>query len=258
MLWSVYGYIDNFEIKLQEQTLTLSASQQWQASQANNEAHYYTKLDKEAGYLYLGHFDIDPSDFESFIDATFAQLKTDGVSKLVIDIRDNPGGNTDTVSYLASYIANKPFRLVSSLQEKLNHENRGWFNYKGEVGEMLTEQWDEWVQPIDSENRFSGEVFLLIGPITYSAAIVLATGLQDHNFATLVGEETGGFANQTAQGNLFNLPNSQLRAYITTRLLVRPSGSLERAPVMPDIKVEVTVESLVDGGDAALEYILAN
>lgn len=258
MLWSVYGYIDDFEVQLQEQALMLSASQQWQTSQINKEEHYYTKLNKEVGYLYLGHFDIEPSEFETFIDATFAQLKTDRVSKLVIDIRDNPGGNTDTVSYLTSYIADKPFRLVSSLQEKLNHQNRGWFNYKGEVGEMLTEQWDDWEQPIDSENRFSGDVFLLIGPITYSAAIVLATGLQDHNFATLVGEETGGFANQTAQGNLFNLPNSQLRAYITTRLLVRPNGSIERAPVIPDIKVEVTAESLIDSGDAALEYILAN
>lgn len=256
MLWSVYGFLDEFELKFEKQTLKVNRNQGWQTTETAGSEHYYNKLDNGFGYLYLSHFDIEPSEFEKFIDESFAQLKSDGVTKLIIDIRDNPGGNTETVSYLTSYIADKPFRLISSLTEKLNRDNRGWFSYRGEIGDVLIEEWDDWVQPIDSEERFSGQVYLMVSSVTYSAAIVLATGLQDHNFATLVGESTGGFANQSAQGNLFNLPNSQLRAFITTRLLIRPNGDRVKKPVVPDIKIDLTAEDVTNGYDAALELIL--
>ena len=176
---------------------------------------------------------------------------------MIIDIRDNPGGNTDTVTYLASYLANKPFRLVSSLQEKLNKDNRGWFGYKGDVGEITTQEWTDWENATSSPNRFDGKSFLLVGPISYSAAIVFATTLQDNQFATLIGETTGGFANQSAQGNLFNLPNSQLRAYITTRLLIRPNGNKARTHVVPEYIVETTSKNLANERDRAIEKALS-
>jgi C-terminal processing protease CtpA/Prc len=81
-------------------------------------------------------------------------------------------------------------------------------------------------------------VYLLTGSVSYSAAIVFATTLKDNDFATLVGQPTQGFANQSGQGNLFNLPHSELRAYITTRLLVRPSGELTQQGVQPHYEVE--------------------
>ena len=80
-------------------------------------------------------------------------------------------------------------------------------------------------------------MYLLTGSISYSAAIVFAMTLKDNGFATLVGQPTQGFANQSGQGNLFNLPHSELRAYITTRLLVRPSGELTQQGVQPHYEV---------------------
>ncbi len=257
MLWAVYGFLDQFELEIDTQQVAITGEQEWHSQQPEREAHYYAKLNATTGYLYLSHFDIDPDDFEGFVDKTFAQIKSDGVHSLVIDVRDNPGGNTDTVTYLSRYLANKPFRLVASVQEKLNQDNRGWFDYKGEVGEITFKEWDDWEQPIDSNNRFTGETYLLIGPITYSAAIVFATTLQDSGFATLIGVPTGGYANQSAQGNLFNLPNSQLRAYITTRLLVRPSGDSRQGHVIPDHLAQPTADSIAQGHDVAIEKALS-
>lgn len=242
-LWSVFSMINEFTLEIAEQgktkTIEINKTQDWQqVGTKPTEAHYFKVLEQGIGYLYLEHFDIKPSQFEDFVDKTFEQIKAENINSLIIDIRNNPGGNTDTVTYLSRYLANKPFRLVSSLQEKLNQDNRGWFDYKGEVGEMLITEWDEWETPMSEGIRYSGDVYLLTGSVTYSAAIVFATTLKDNGFATLVGQSTQGFANQSGQGNLFNLPNSELRAYITTRLLVRPSGELTQQGVKPHYDVD--------------------
>ena len=96
----------------------------------------------------------------------------------------------------------------------------------------------------------------MISPVTYSAGIVFASTVKDWEFATLVGQETGGNANQTAQGNLFNLPHSQLRAYVATRSLIRPSGSEEKGGVKPDIPVIRSQETLLAGIDPEIEAAL--
>lgn len=260
-LWAVYGFIDNFELELAyegvDSTLTIKAEHDWQSQSpsAGKQDFYYKKLQSGVGYLYLAHFDINPDEFEDFIDESFAKIRKDNVNALMIDIRNNPGGNTDTVTYLTRYIADKPFRLVSAVREKLNQHNRGWFNYKGEVGDINNEEWEDWESPIDNENRFKGDTYLLVGSISYSAAIVLATTLKDNKFATLVGEITGGFANQTAQGNLFNLPHSQLRAYIATRTLLRPNGNLTRHGVVPHYEAYNSVADIKAQRDVGMERV---
>ncbi len=256
MLWSTYGWIDNFSIEFERQIVTVTSNQQWHSSDKGNPEHYWERLNSTTGYLYVSHFDVPPDEFETFVDSTFEELKQQNIDNLIIDIRDNPGGNTDTVAYLASYLADEPFRLISSLQEKLNQDNRGWFGYKGKVGEIKSTEWTDWEMPTSSPNRFTGKRYVLVGPVSYSAAIVFATTMQDNKFATLVGEPTGGYANQSAQGNLFNLPHSQLRAYVTTRLLVRPNGNTRRTQVVPDYTVKTTANSVTNEQDMAIEKAL--
>ncbi|MAD88489.1 MAG: peptidase S41 [Pseudoalteromonas sp.] len=246
-LWAVYGFINEFKLEIEVEgkvkTLQITQAQDWQQTESvitekTKKEHYFKELDDGVALLYLDHFDIKPSKFEDFVDESFEQIKALNIHSLIIDIRNNPGGNTDTVAYLSRYLANKPFRLVSALQEKLNKENRGWFNYKGEEGEVVDTKWDDWETPMSDDIRYSGKVYLLTGAMSYSAAIVFATTLKDNGFATLVGQPTQGFANQSGQGNLFNLPHSELRAYITTRLLVRPSGELTQQGVQPHYEIE--------------------
>jgi hypothetical protein len=264
MLWSVYGYINNFELVIQikgeQQSLIINPNQTWKLKQSSkikpNQAFYYKEIRKGVGYLYVSHFDVDNNWFEEFLDKTFEKIHSQNIETLIIDIRDNSGGNTDAPSYLASYIAHKPFRMVSQVKERLNSENRGLFNYKGNVGDILVEQWDDYIEPKNSNNLFEGNVFLLISPISYSSAIVFATALKDNNMAVLVGQPTGGFANQTAQGNLFNLPNSELRAYVTTRLLLRPSGDESVVGVQPDVVTKPSQQDLLADKDTEIEAVL--
>ncbi|WP_286270444.1 S41 family peptidase [Thalassotalea hakodatensis] len=263
VLWAVYGFISQFELEVsldnKTSTLLVSTGQKWEQNivAGTKKPYYYKVIKPGVGYLYLEHFDIDPDTFEEFIDKTFTEIKQEKISSLIIDIRNNSGGNTDTVTYLTRYIADKPFRLISSVREKLNQDNRGWFDYKGEVGKIITKEWTDMEKPIANGYQFTGNTYLLIGAVSYSSAIVFATTLKDNQFATLVGEVTGGFANQTAQGNLFNLPNSQLRAYIATRSLVRPSGDLTRQGVVPHHIAYNSPDDIKAQQDAGIERILS-
>lgn len=142
--------------------------------------------------------------------------------------------------------------------ERLNADNRGLFDYRGEQGEVLQSEWDDWVTPMDKGVRFEGDAYVLVSPLSYSSAIVFATAVQDNGMATLVGRETGGYANQTAQGNLFNLPNSELRIYVATRMLVRPNGNAEVSGVIPDIVVTTSDEQIREGVDADIQAAINN
>lgn len=275
MVWAVFGFVDTFdiafEVDTEKQQINIESSQQWARADNANESTQddaqlamsdsdfsYHLINKETGYLKVATFDVSPDWFEDFIDETFQKINQQNVKHLIIDIRENGGGNTDTSTYLASYLAKKPFRMISSMRERLNTDNRGIFNYKGEVGEVLTQDWDDWIAPIDEERRFNGNAYVLISPLSYSSAIVFATAVQDNNLAMLVGRETGGYANQTAQGNLFNLPNSELRVYVATRLLVRPNGNLQVKGVVPDIPVLITSKQIAAGEDADIAAVLAH
>lgn len=264
MLWAVYGFVSQFDIELayagRLQTLHIDKHQAWTPADApaapGDRDVVYRSLESGIGYLDVTSFDVDPDDFDVQLEAAFDRIAGDGVRSLIVDIRRNTGGNTDTATALTRYLANKRFRLVSAMTEKLNQDNRGLFNYKGDVGEMLTTEWNDYVEPMSPSKRFTGPVVVLIGPASYSAAIVFATAMQDSQFGLLAGQATGGFANQSAQGNLFNLPHSQLRAYVATRLLLRPNGNPLTHKVLPDIPVADALGDQQQGIDTLLQHVV--
>ncbi|CAM2005027.1 S41 family peptidase [Acanthopleuribacter pedis] len=262
MLWAVYGFIDTFNLFIEDgqgrREIQVNPSRRPEPEETQSLADYrYEELPDRVGLLTLVSFDTNPGDFEDFIDTTFAELRARGIRSLIIDIRENTGGNTDTVTYLSRHLAHKKFRLISHMTERLNQDNRGLFGYRGKAGTFLKKDWNDWETPKPEDVRFTGDVYLLVGPISYSSSIVFATTLKDNDFAVLIGQTTGGNANQTGQGNLFNLPHSQLRAFVATRLLVRPNGDQSVGGLVPHHPVARDAAGLADGRDPEREKALA-
>lgn len=262
MLWAVYGWMDAFRLVVDagEGPRRLEVGRERKPMPIADEVagdYHYRELRDGVGLLELVSFDTPPDAFATFVDQTFAELRANRIRTLIIDIRENTGGNTDTVTYLSRYLADKKFRLISHMTERLNKNNRGLFGFRGKEGRYLEKEWHDWEKPMAADRRFEGDVYLLVGSLSYSAAIVLATTLKDNDFAVLVGRTTGGFANQTGQGHLFNLPHSQLRAFIATRLLIRPSGDKTVGGVVPHHQVAYDREAVMAGMDPDIEKVLA-
>lgn len=103
--------------------------------------------------------------------------------------------------------------------------------------------------------RTRGNLYVIIGRATQSAAMVNAIDFRQEMNAILVGEPTGGRPNGYSENDEFRLPNSQIEVSYSTRLYKFQD---EDSPaVMPDKLIEPSWDIYPSGRDAVLEWILA-
>jgi hypothetical protein len=176
----------------------------------------------------------DQQAFNAFTKDAFTRIRDAKVTTLMIDVRENTGGNDDMwKAGLVPYIADKPFRNGSSYVKKVI-EGRARGTEK--VGDIVHGFGDTWVEPdLSNPLHFSGKTYVLVGRITYSSAVLFSNVVQDFGFAQLAG--AGGYARARQTGGVRNitLPNTGLELTIPFFALDRPSGIREPALVHPDI-----------------------
>jgi Periplasmic protease len=190
----------------------------------------------------------EKSKFYDFTRDAFARMQAAGTQTLVIDIRGNSGGDDDMwIEGLMPYIASKPFRNGSDYVLKVI-EGRQKEGQK--VGDVVRGSQSTYQPALDNPLRFTGKVYVLIGPYTYSSAILFANAVQDYGFATVVG--AGGAARATQSGGTQNvkLSRTQIGLVVPRFLLKRPSGAeglMEPDIFIPDdpFRAATAVEALL-------------
>ncbi|MFL6337049.1 MAG: S41 family peptidase [Pyrinomonadaceae bacterium] len=164
-----------------------------------------------------------------------------GARALVIDLRDNGGGETQSMADLASTL------LPSGLS----------------LGRFTDRTGSVWLEPYtraalvstpDTFERFGRPVVLLTGARTASAAEVFAASLRETNRASVIGEATCGCVlgirrrHRLPDGGILDVSEMDYHTASGTRL--------EGAGLRPDVTVEPTREDLRHGRDRALERAL--
>ena len=97
---------------------------------------------------------------------------------IIIDLRQNGGGNTPMVAYIASYFFGpKPVHFTDMYWRDQNKNVEVWTS-----------------ENVPGRRSVGQDLFLLVGPSTFSAAEDFCYSLQQLKRATLVGEKTGGGA----------------------------------------------------------------
>ena len=171
--------------------------------------------------------------FYEFTRAAFARMQAAGTQTLVIDIRANSGGDDDVwLEGIMPYIATKPYRNGSDHVLKII-EGRQKEGQK--VGDVVRGSQSTYQPTLDNPLRFTGKVYVLIGPYTYSSAILFSNVVQDYGFATVVGQ--GGAARATQSGGTQNvkLSRTQIGLVVPRFLLKRPSGA--EGLMQPDVLI---------------------
>jgi hypothetical protein len=178
----------------------------------------------------------DKEKYYNFMDSVFSVLTAIDIAHLIIDIRENGGGDDEFwMSGILKYIADQPYNWGSNYQKKIIERYRD----PGEViGTVKAGVIDTLITTEkDIRNKFRGKVSVLIGPYTYSSAILFANTVQDFNFGQLVGEPTGGKSGQTGGIQFFKMPHSNLLAVTPRFYLERPRGGGLNEPVVPDVLI---------------------
>ncbi len=242
MFWMLYGDTGSYRVETAATSgkapITLHGGTRFPA--ALTDAPYrHEVLEGGIGYIDATGFGHERADaFATAARDAFTQFKRAGIRALIIDVRNNVGGDDPLWQEgLMEYITDKPYIHVSRYARAVTAENRE----PGEiVGMVRRRDYDRRISPsADNPLRFDGPVYILTGPLTYSAAIQFVVAAQDFAIARIVGEETAALSCQTGRVTRIPLQNTGLNAFTPTMAFTRPSGLGCARGVMPDLRVAV-------------------
>ena len=211
------------------------------------------KIESEKKYAILTikdfHNDVLKRDFkqnfEKVIASFFQQISDSKTENLILDLRNNQGGDIENGVYLLSYLLNKPFSVVQEYfcvgnneLQQCNGPSLGIHNPKS--------------------NAFNGKLYVLINGGSFSNSGIVASCLQANNRATFIGQETGGNPNVIA-GFIkdIKLPNTKIQVQIPTKqFVITDKTKNDGRGVMPTHFVEPKLADILEGKDTELEYTI--
>lgn len=239
-------------------------------------------LPDSIGYINYRSMSNDFSDpFQYFLKRAFTEFQSKGCKGLIIDLRENSGGNSYYGELLLTYITDLPYKLSSRKLWKASKEFKEymrsripsyirWLSYPPAIwiaelfydeAKMFIADDNEIVEikyiesvPKSNPLRFKGKICFLIGPKTFSSAMQLANAVNDYKLAVLIGEETGGVVNSYGDIYKFYLPCTALQVSIPSALIIRANGNdSEVREVFPDIEVKQSSDTKAQVTDIVLE-----
>lgn len=191
--------------------------------------HYETVESCRAMYFQLNRLSgkVD----EGYIQTLFSQAVEKKLETLILDLRNNGGGNSNWCNAFFRHLINKPTELSCYK----GWRRKGDRNISSGLGTMN-------LKP--REPYFGGKLIVLTGPRTFSSATYFVVTVQDNDLGTVVGEPCGN--NHVRYGYLQRetLPFSQLKFNSTQRIWERnlKREGFVNGPIMPDILVAPTIE----------------
>lgn len=224
----------------------------------------------------------DLSRFRKFLDSSFAIIKDRKIENLIIDVRNNGGGESELTEALINFVATKPWVLFSRADWKMSVQAKAeiipwylsWIPIKtflplfsfmytstkikkvefDSVDHELLHVYSSPGKLKSNPLRFEGHTYVLINRGSFSASVLFAAVMKDYHFATLIGQETGQSANPFGGNYFFTLPNTHLRASVPTGRNYRPSGRVTGKGVMPDYTVEPSPAQMAAGTDLVMKF----
>lgn len=236
-----------------------------------------TMLNDSTAYLGLSNFSLSQvavDDIGRFVDS----IERVKVPNLIVDVRNNGGGNDEVISKLYSYIAGKPFEIKGYAKVNSNTPyktfarslNRvagddmfsGYVAQQGKDGFYARSTKPQIIRP-DSVVNYKGKVYVLINENSVSAATLFPAMLVRGHRGVVVGRETRTayhFMNALKFVDI-RMPNSMKTYTLPLVYCCFDDVVNDRVPygrgVLPDYNVPITQnELLFTNGDAILNHAL--
>jgi len=230
--------------------------------------------------------------FFKFLNNSFKEIKAKGIENLILDIRENTGGDDGNDMELASYLINKPFKenkfrklnnadlplypeylhaewkqMMGVSEKKSPEEIKKKFKkeiynefYLGEDGAYyLKEKFVIKRKP--NPYLFTGQTYILTSGKVFSGGALFSALVRDKSDAIFVGEETGGgyYRHTGSIPLIYELPNSKIAFSIFIVINeqdVQQNLSPNGRGTMPQYEVYPTIKDFVEGKDAVLQRSL--
>ena len=203
----------------------------------------YRLLPGNVAYVALNAFDNDS------LPALFAKLypQLSRASALILDVRNNGGGNSGMGYEVLSYLTDHPFQTSRWMTRNYQPALRAWQHaprwYSAPVHAAAPKGPAPYTRP----------VVVLTSPRTFSAAEDFAVAFDQLKRGKIIGEPTGG---STGQPLFFELPGGGSARVCTKRDSYADGKDFVGVGVQPQVLVRPTVRDLRAGRDTVLEAAL--
>ena len=181
------------------------------ATRAKIEAHTvsYKMLEDKIGYIKVTEFDTVTT--QQYTDA-LDDLENQGMERLIVDLRNNPGGNVSTVCDMLDRML--PEGLIVYTQDKDGNKNEA---------------------SSDEENQFTKPLVVLMNGNSASASEIYAGAIQDYGLGKIVGTQSYG---KGVVQQIFDL-GDDTSLKITIADYYTPNGrNINGQGITPDVEVE--------------------
>ena len=118
------------------------------------------------------------------IDFVFSQLARNNVTNLILDLRDNQGGNFSPAIYLLSHLLNQPFAYFNEIK---------FVAGKSDTSQILKNTNEKIVRTYQpNKNPYTGNLYVLINGGSFSNTGSFCSRIEFYKRGVFIGEETGG------------------------------------------------------------------
>jgi C-terminal processing protease CtpA/Prc len=245
---------------------------------------FYTEPGADYAVMKVRTFEYDTYSkdkaFENFCKNTFSLLRlSPGIKTLVIDVRENSGGNYTNCHQLFSYLAASPFHEYQRVSTKVKQlpdsdlleddysnisgdDIRNLVNedfYKAANGKYyLADSVNELITP--KLQRFAGNVLVVVNNEVNSAASYFASLVKNSGRGKIIGEETrgGAYMHNGFSNVVYKLPNSKIEFAFSVANVIHSFADKKDygKGVVPDYIKPSTMEDFEKNGDTQLNFIL--
>lgn len=198
----------------------------------------YKLLTDDTGYVVVSQFDLITAD--QFIKAV-EDMEANGMKRMVIDLRGNPGGVLDSAVDMAAYLLPEDkFDGTIVYTEDKNGKGERYYCKNGLISfEGTNPQNNNPRYPKKDGHELDLPIAVLINENSASAAELFSGCLQDYEWATIVG--TTSFGKGIVQ-NLIPLTDGSAIKFTTERYFTPSGFCLHEIGITPDVEVELDEE----------------
>jgi C-terminal processing protease CtpA/Prc len=179
------------------------------------------------------------------IDRIFEEVKAKGSRNLILDVRGNHGGQSDMAEHLFRYLYDGKFRVFSKVRAKASLDILPQLPLLARplvavlTGHVVSHSMGEraFRKP---DAFFPGHAYLLIDNGSFSMATSFAAMFRDYKVGTIIGYETGGYADSFGGPHPFTLKNSRIRCFVswTQNVPSKPRTEDGEHGVVPDVPLD--------------------
>ncbi len=150
----------------------------------------------------------------------FQKVQENNIHSVIVDLRGNPGGNSLVGYEFISYLPVESY-LTGYSQVRL-----------GPI--LVNNKPQSQKNSPHKEPLFKGDVYVLTGADTFSAAMDFAVLISDNGLGTIVGESPGNMPSSYGDILRFQTPNAGLIFSVSYKYFERPDSSKSHLPLLPD------------------------